>query len=238
MVDLAEESVGWGCEAFCIGSEFCSLEIDTAEWVRTVEAIREVFRGKLICSANWDYFEDIAFWDRLDAVAISGYFELSRETDPGFHVLLSAWKAVRAHILDWRKRKGLKIPVMFSELGYTNQDRCNMYPWDYTRNTGRDPQEQAMCHDAFIKTWKDTPELSGVFFYNWWEHEIYDRGRGCSPRGKPTEKHVRGLVWRECRGRRTGSGLKERIHSLILIVMFSRRTCGGRGEMYFPGSWS
>jgi hypothetical protein len=189
---LAEQAERWGVEALSIGSEFASLEGDRDEWLRTIAAVREVYSGLLVYSANWDHYEPVTFWDALDAIAISGYYELSRETDPSLETLVAAWGVVRGRIEAWRHASGLDgKPLVFSEIGYPSLDGGNMYPWDYTRKAPADAAEQALCYRAFIAAWSDSPALRGVFFYNWW-HNIHDPAENSySPRGRPAEAVMR-----------------------------------------------
>jgi len=179
-----------GAEGLCIGSELSSLERHEARWRELIEAARRVFDGEILYSANWDHYRAVPFWDALDAVGLAGYYELSRTPEPTLEDLLETWALEREAILDWRASVGLDLPVVFTEIGYANQDGTNMYPWDYTRRAPPDPAEQALCYDAFIRTWHGRPEFGGVFFYNWFGRaDLNDPGY--SPRGKPAAALIR-----------------------------------------------
>jgi hypothetical protein len=76
--------------------------------------------------------------------------------------------------------------LLFTEVGYYSELGTNIYPWDYTRNKPISLEEQRRCYQAFADVWSESPELNGVFFWNW-----FGPGgkldKGYTPRGKPAE---------------------------------------------------
>lgn len=187
LASLAEET---GAEWFCVGSEFSSLQEDDARWRRIVAEVRAVFSGKLVYSANWDRHERVPFWDALDAIGLSGYYELTDRTDPTVEELAHAWARERNRILAWRREAGIRAPIVFSEVGYPNRDGAARRPWDYTTDAPPDPEEQADAHEAFVRAWHGTPDFAGAYFYNWFGRAAPD-DRGYSPRGKPAAEAIR-----------------------------------------------
>jgi hypothetical protein len=179
-------------DALCVGSEFSSLEGEADRWRALIARVRERFGGKVLYSANWDHFDLVPFWDAVDYIGLSGYYELTDTNEPTPAALVAAWSAARDDILDWRRRAGLAAPILFTEIGYANQDGTNVRPWDYTADAPPDPAEQAMGHEAFIRAWHGREELAGVFFYNWFGFDSPE-DTGYSPRGKPAAQLIR--VW-------------------------------------------
>ena len=159
-------------------------------WRALIAEVRQVFSGELIYSSNWDHYDYVPFWDAVDAVGLSGYYELTRSKDPSLEELVTEWSRIRDRILRWREREGVTQPLVFTEVGYANQDGTNIYPWDYTADAAPDPEEQALCYEAFIRAWHGRPELAGVFFYNWFGFDTLE-DVSYSPRGKPAAQILR-----------------------------------------------
>lgn len=191
---IARVSAERGASVFCVGSELAALEAERDRWFELIARTREVFPGKLTYSANWDHFTEIPFWDRLDAVSISGYYELTKSTTPTLEELVASWAIHRNRLLSWRRRSGLTAPLWFTEVGYPNLDGAASRPWEYTRRAGPDPAEQAMAYESFMRAWSGQPELGGVWFYQWFGHAD-PADRGYSPRGKPAARLIQ--VWYE-----------------------------------------
>lgn len=155
-----------GVEALSVGSEFASLEGETARWHGVIDRTRAVFGGQLIYSANWDHYREVTFWDRLDAIGLTGYYRLTESREPTLDELTGAWARIRAELLAWRATVGK--PLIFTELGYPSADGAAFSPWDYTGTRTLDLEEQRLCFEAFAAVWSGTSELVGVFFWNGW----------------------------------------------------------------------
>lgn len=188
--ELAMLADAAGADLLAIGSELSSLETYLADWRELITDLRKLFSGKLTYSANWDHYDSIAFWSELDFMGISGYYELSTSLSPSRNELITAWRAIAARILRWRKLNRIGVPLLFTELGYPSQDGCASKPWNYLLSKTVDLEEQRLCYEAFITVWSEEPELAGVFFYEWWglggpKDEHY------TPRGKPAEAVLR-----------------------------------------------
>ncbi len=185
---LAEEG---GAELFSVGSELSSTEAHERHWRTLIAEVRRAFSGRLTYSANWDHYRHVRVWRHLDAIGLSGYYELTQDPDPAPASLVAGWRAVRERLLDWRQEAGLSgRPLLFLEVGYTSQDGCASRPWDYTGERALDLAEQAACYRAFAAAWRGCPVLEGVFFYEWWG-EGGPQDRGYTPRGKPALEELR-----------------------------------------------
>ena len=44
-----------------VGSELVSTENKIDEWKRTIKAVREIYKGQLTYSSNWDHYTSVAF---------------------------------------------------------------------------------------------------------------------------------------------------------------------------------
>lgn len=183
---LAEE---FRVSVFSVGSELSSTEGQVAEWEQVLREVRQRFSGELTYSANWDHYENVKIWPKLDFIGLSAYYELAETKTPSLVELKRAWKRVQLQILRWRREAKLEeLPLLFTEVGYPSIDGCASKPWNYTLKNEVDVREQALCYQAFVETWNGRPELAGAIFYEWWGRG----GRldtGYTPRGKPAQ-HV------------------------------------------------
>lgn len=174
-----------GVELFSVGSELCSMEKETDYWKKLISEIREFYRGELLYSANWDHYKTIPFWDDLDYLGLNGYYELTSIDTPTIEELLRKWWDIGNDLANWQEQHRKKI--IFTEIGYPSIDGACRKPWDYTRNTPIDLDEQALCYEAFFLSWAKSQKLGGVYFWNWYG-QGGENDRSYTPRGKPAEK--------------------------------------------------
>ncbi|MCB9642203.1 MAG: hypothetical protein H6728_03950 [Myxococcales bacterium] len=172
-------------ELFSVGSELVSMEKHRHRWLRLIRAIRQLFQGNLIYSANWDHYEPVTFWDALDFIGISNYYELSKSINPPLKQLRKTWSDIRIKIEKWKKSYPHQ-PLLFTEVGYYSQKGTNIYPWDYTRDQPLSLEEQRRCYQAFAEVWSESKILRGAFFWNWFAPGG-PKDKSYTPRGKPAE---------------------------------------------------
>ncbi|MBN2359314.1 MAG: hypothetical protein JXR83_07655 [Deltaproteobacteria bacterium] len=185
-----------GVETLSVGSELLSTERTREPWARLIADTRKVYRGKILYSANWDHYEPVSFWDLVDVMGVTSYYELSKEREPALPTLIASWERWKRPLVSFAKRIGK--PLVFTEIGYPSLDGCNMYPWDETRRESVDLEEQELCYRAFVAAWEDEPALEGIYFWNWYgPGGILDGDY--SPRGKPAAR----IIQRWYRHRRT-----------------------------------
>jgi hypothetical protein len=106
-------------------------------WLELIAKVREIYSGRLTYAANFDQYQEVGFWDRLDLMGINGYFQLRTPPDPEdpssgnlSQQLEQGWKAVLEEIVAFRREEGLgEMPVIFTELGYTSRRGSTVEPW-------------------------------------------------------------------------------------------------------------
>ena len=65
-------------EAFCIGLEFKNVVKDRPEfWSDLIKKIRAIYNGKLTYASNWDNYQNVTFWDKLDFIGIDALGDAS-----------------------------------------------------------------------------------------------------------------------------------------------------------------
>lgn len=173
-----------------VGSELLSREKEKDQWLALIQAVRKHYSGRLFYSANWDHFEVPEFWDALDQVGVNFYHELSQSNSPGLSELKQSLDKAKQKLLSWKKRYPGKR-LIITEVGYLSVDGTNRVPWNYFLEGKIDLEEQALCYRAFIEIWKNTPELSGAYFWIWWG-KGGNEDRSYTPRGKPALDYLRG----------------------------------------------
>ncbi|MBH24009.1 MAG: hypothetical protein CMH57_06085 [Myxococcales bacterium] len=188
-----------GVIVYSVGSELLSMEHERDRWVSLISRVREQYKGDLIYSSNWDHFHGVTFWDQLDLVGMTGYFELSKEPEPELAELRATWQAALSVIASYSVLTGR--PLILTEVGYPSQVGSAAHPWDYTQAKAASPMTQYLAYRAMYEAWlawaverpPEEPEhlgVSGVFLWNW-------NGYGgpedihYAPRGKPATAIIR-----------------------------------------------
>jgi len=216
MLHFAKIAQAGQIEVLIIGSELVSTEKYADNWRQVIRQVRTVYNGKLSYSANWDHYKVIDFWDELDLIGMTSYYKLSEDPNPPLHKLIEAWKPLKTGILRWQKKIGK--PLLFTEVGWCSQEGTSIEPWNYYYQQKATPQgheEQRHCYRAFMETWKDSPQVGGII---WWEWTNTNGGKddyNYTPRGKPAERELR-LWFHELRQQRRSASQPAQAPSLSI----------------------
>ena len=188
----AQEAEASKVDLFMVGSELVSIEDQTDRWRNLIRKARKAFTGRLSYSANWDHYEDIEWWHDLDLVGMTSYYDLVGDKKPSLEVLMEAWEPIKKKVLIWQKK--VNMPILFTEVGWPSQEGCAKEPWNYYGSTKPDCETQTMCFDAFFRTWRDEPTISGFLIWEW-RNEAYqvggDKDFSYVPCGKPVMRVIR-----------------------------------------------
>lgn len=179
-------------EVLSVGSELVSTERYTDRWRKVIREVRKHFPGKLTYSANWDHYKVVEYWDELDLVGMTSYYKLSPAPNPTLETLITQWAPIKRGILRWQKKVGK--PLLFTEVGWCSQEGTSIEPWNYYYSQVATPaglEEQRRCYRAFMDTWKDTPEVGGVIWWEWNNTPGGPEDYNYTPRNKPAEKELR-----------------------------------------------
>jgi hypothetical protein len=174
--------------ALIAGSELASTEAWRDRWYHLLSRVEQTFDGAVLYSANWDHYRSVSFWPRVDAIGVTGYFELTRDPDASEQALAAAWARERDALIRFARDAGK--PLWITEVGYPSQDGAATRPWDYTRRAAVDVEEQRRCYAAFVRAWRGAAALEGVVFWTWWGPGG-ERDGGYTPRGKPAADVLR-----------------------------------------------
>ncbi len=176
-------------EYLSVGTELVSAERFTGQWRETIAEVRGIFPGQLTYSANWDRYVRVAFWDDLDFLGISAYYELSESEDPTVEQLVSAWRPVKADLLRWQAR--WNKPLLFTEIGYMSQSGVAGHPWNYVSEKSLDLEAQRRCYEALRLAWEGEEQFAGLYLWIWEPDRRGGGDRGYNFAGKPAEEVVR-----------------------------------------------
>jgi len=181
ILDYAELAEAQKTPVFCIGTElYLASSRRTEDWRTLIKAVREVYSGKLTYAANfYKEFSAVEFWDDLDYIGVQAYFPLSNSKTPSLKSLEKSWvphyKTLKKMAKKWEK------PILFTEIGYRSMRDAAIEPWlwpDRMEYETQDvsPETQALCYEAFFKTFWEEKWVAGAFIWIW-SRRNYDPGR-------------------------------------------------------------
>ena len=104
------------------------------KWYKLIATIRESYSGQMTYAANFDNYDNIAFWDKLDFIGINAYFKLrekksAQTNDAKFKEIKNSWNQIFKNIMTFQAKNNIQKPVIFTELGYTFKEDCTLTPW-------------------------------------------------------------------------------------------------------------
>lgn len=170
--------------ALLVGSELGSTEGWRDRWFHLISRVEKRFDGELLYSANWDHYERVSFWSRLDAVGVTGYFELGDAATVSDAALLRTWRHHRDTLAAFSAKVGL--PLVLTEVGYPSRKTALSRPWDYASTATVDERAQARGFAALAAAFDTPARLGGVYIWNWYP----DGPGGYTPRGKRAEQVI------------------------------------------------
>ena len=103
----AEEDVAM----LSVGSELGTTETWRDRWFALISKVQKSFRGKLVYSSNWDRFDKVSFWERLDYMGVTAYNDLTPDANASERDLTDAWRRVRAKLVEFSRSLALASGV-------------------------------------------------------------------------------------------------------------------------------
>ncbi len=180
---------GNGVDVFVIGSELVSSERQAAEWEKTIDFIRGRYSGLLTYSSNWDHYEDIPFWEKLDLIGMNSYWTLGPDEHTSVETIQRNWEDIQAELEPFVREKGK--PLLFLEIGWCSLDNAAVEPWDYTKDVPVNLDLQKRLYEGFFESWHGVPWLGGFSVWEWPPGEGGPEDRGYTPKNKPAEGVLR-----------------------------------------------
>ncbi len=150
-----------------IGTELSNSTLKRPDkWIELIAAIREVYTGKLVYTANWfEEYKEITFWEHLDYAGISAYFPVASRDNPFYLEIVHNWKKWANNIEIWQATH--KKPVIFPEIGYRSIPGAAKEPWDYAKGGPVALKHQYNCYKAVFKTFWHKKWFYGMYWWVW-----------------------------------------------------------------------
>jgi len=190
-----------GVDMLCIGIEMGGVTHREQDWRRIIQEVRERFKGPITysslsssagASTPFPHGEEnrITWWDAVDFIGVSGYYQLTDKEDPTVAEIKAAWTD-RGHIaLLENLSKRFNKPIIFTEIGYPSCDGGNKMPAGGQTEAPLDLQEQADCYQAAMEVMFEKSWFRGMFWFQWpaklWKSGPEDTS--LKPNGKPAEE--------------------------------------------------
>lgn len=192
-------------DMFCVSSEMESMKIYPEVWNYIIEKARRLYGGELGYNTNWwsgssefNTVLNMMNWlSKLDFIGVSGYFPLTKKTDPTREELVAAWSNdargvnVLKDFADLKKKYPDKR-IFSWEVGYRSMDGANREPWNWGVKAESDPAEQADCFAAFMNAFKDSA-LDGFVIWSL-DPGLTPRELGYDFYGKPAQQEVEKFI--------------------------------------------
>lgn len=177
-------------DLFCLGTEYRKAVVERPQfWEDLIDKVKVVFDGNITYAANWDEYEDVGFWDKMDYIGVDAYFPLTETATPLIEELVSAWKPIKSDLK--AMSDSLQKPMLFTEYGYRSVDGAAGQQWDLD-GRAYNPQAQRKAYLAFFESFWNEEWVAGGFFWKW---HFAGRAGGeedkrYTPQGKPALKII------------------------------------------------
>ncbi len=159
--DWAAQTLGPGDDAQRLQRHNARRAQIEAHWRALIKRVRAAFSGRLTYAANFDQYTEVGFWNALDIMGINAYFQLRDPLEasrPAVRLqdeLRRGWQRVFEQIEATRRTQSLgTMPVVFTELGYTQAQDGSYEPWAMQGLSVLGPQTNRRLY-----IWQDQPRV-------------------------------------------------------------------------------
>lgn len=193
IVEWARFAAQHGVDVLCVGTELDETVRHEREWRALIEAVRAVYRGRVVYASHHDRIEDVPFWDALDAIGVNAYFALAVDESASLESIHAAWSPIRSRLKRLSER--WNRPIVFTEIGYRPVSDCLAHPWDAQGSGMLDMEVQARAYEAALSTFETQPWFGGVYVWEWYSNgfraEFGVGPTSYSPQRSPAEDVLR-----------------------------------------------
>eukprot|EP01016_Furgasonia_blochmanni_P020072 TRINITY_DN2237_c0_g2_i1.p1 TRINITY_DN2237_c0_g2~~TRINITY_DN2237_c0_g2_i1.p1 ORF type:complete len:408 (-),score=62.56 TRINITY_DN2237_c0_g2_i1:167-1390(-) len=193
IVKYAEMAQRLNVEMFSTSCELINASPREKEWRKVVAAVRDVYAGKLVDSANWGWLngrgEDVdkRWWDAVDIIGIDAYYPIVPDNASAtLDDYMSAWELYFPRFVNLTKT--FNRPLIFSEIGYCSGVCKRNYKPNATEQT-----MQARHYQAVLEVFQDQDYFEGMFWWAWNSDFAFggDNDNCISPQWKQAEDVLR-----------------------------------------------
>ncbi|MFK8037318.1 MAG: glycoside hydrolase [Crocinitomicaceae bacterium] len=193
ILEFAKLSEKLSIEVFCIGVEVKKIVIERPNfWFELIGKVREVYTGKITYAANWDNYQHVKFWSKLDYIGIDAYFPISDAKTPSYQACYIGWKTHYEAIKTLSKAANKK--VIFTEFGYRNIDFTGKEPWTESSNQTFNSMAQENAYRAIFSRFWGENWFAGGFLWKWFpDHQNTGglKNNRFTPQNKPVQKIIK-----------------------------------------------
>lgn len=194
-------------DGLILGTELRALTTaaHTGRWQTLIAEVRARYGGPLSYAANWDEYQVVGFWDRLDFIGVDAYFPLvdvKQTSDPSLPEIVRAWhRYLGKHGFgSWvqeldRFAAALQKPMIFTEIGYRSQDGAADAPWLDDNGLSANLDLQRRLYEAVYTIFASKPYFRGIYWWRWDIEPEAQRIHAVTPQRKPAEQVMR--AWGE-----------------------------------------
>jgi hypothetical protein len=198
LLHYAELAQSAQADLFSVGVELCSTTAEfPARWRDLIAKARQVYKGPLVYSANWDEAPKVTFWDALDFIGVQFYAPLADTADSTPEAMS---QRLRTHLDSLEQMaRAARRSVLFTEVGYKSIRGTAVAPhlWPEHLPAGgattvsNAAQEQA--YQLFFTAIQSRDWVAGVYIWKWFSNpdSQEEDATGFSPRGKPAAAVLR-----------------------------------------------
>jgi len=193
ILQFAKISDSLNIEIICIGTEYKNAVKKRPEfWIKLIKDIRTFYDGQITYAANWDNFENVTFWNKLDFIGIDAYFPIGESKTPSIEELEEKWKPVFQKIRAFQAKNSK--PVLFTEFGYRSMDYCTDGHWDLdNQDAVVNLEAQNNATIALFNTFWNQDWFAGGFLWKWYSNNEKGgvKDSHYTPQNKPVEKVIK-----------------------------------------------
>jgi len=166
ILDFARIADSLDVEILSIGCEFKKWVVKRPIfWNNLIVKIKSIYKGELTYSSNWDNFQHVKFWSKLDYIGIDSYFPMSESKTPGVKAMRQKWSRINPLLKKVSKRYNRKI--LFTEYGFRSVDTNMRETWDSEKPGAVNELAQKNAYQAmFSSIWKED-WFAGGFLWKW-----------------------------------------------------------------------
>jgi len=180
-------------EMICIGTEYKNVVKKRPQyWIGLIDEIRTFYDGKITYAANWDNYENVTFWNKLDYIGIDAYFPICDSETPTVDELTEKWQPVLQKLQTFQSKN--KKPILFTEFGYRSMDHSAAGHWEMdNKNAAINLEAQKNATQAIFNAFWNQEWFAGGFLWKWHANHTQNGGMDNShytPQNKPVQSVI------------------------------------------------
>ena len=175
-VGLGQVGEQSGADLLVLGTEMVGIAsaaqdpANTGYWYDLIGAVRSVYSGELTYGGNWggayDEKNNIEFWDALDYIGVSAYYEPGRAGAFDVQSIQNFWAGIDQNDLAPLSRRFGK-DIIFTEVGYRSTDGSLERPWDFGFGGNYNSYNQEVAYEGLLSYFENVDYLEGIHMWDW-----------------------------------------------------------------------